>query len=191
MAAVSAPSLQDLGLACGGDVASANIALSRVALLHNVVCELLAVIEDVLGRDDAESYANMVAPPVADWIDTTYHRALGPDDFSVERLADVFADLTVRFGASHTVGRVTGDAIVVHSVAGLFGRFAAPCDAVTALASAVFARIAAENTGYARVEYLSAPGEPEGASIVLHFNETAAPTPSEHEYYRVGHTTFA
>ncbi|MEM8664969.1 MAG: methanogen output domain 1-containing protein, partial [Pseudomonadota bacterium] len=184
-------SLEGVALAPDVTVSQAEIGLDTLTFMKMVLTEFAGALEEVVGPEETAGYVNGVASNVADWLNATYHNALGPELFTVERIAHVLADLRTRIDGTYTVRSVSADKIVLANAPGLFGAGAEGTHALCQMSATVFGRFAAENTGYARIEH--APATDNAASscnVTIHFRQSDDLRPGEREYFRVDELHF-
>ncbi|WP_240484713.1 methanogen output domain 1-containing protein [Pseudoponticoccus marisrubri] len=165
----------------------ADLDLDADLFMRKMLRDLTGLLQDVVGLDEAEGYINSVGTSVGRWIEDKYRAEMGGQDLDPTRIAEVFVDLKRRIGGDFYVISVTDDCITLGNRACPFGDMAQGRDALCMMTSNVFGRIAADHTGYARVELHEtiARGDA-GCRIAIHLSpDGAGPSDGAREYFRL------
>ena len=163
-----------------------RIPLDRDLFLRKLLRELTGLLEDVVGTDEACGYISSVGSAMGTWIDEQYRTALDVDTLDIEQIAQVFVDLKGRIGGDFYVVSVDEARIVIGNRICPFGEFAFDRPSLCMMTSNVFGRIAADNTGYARVElHDTIATRAKECRIVVHLTPADGVEASEREYYKV------
>lgn len=152
-----------------------DIPLERDVFLRALMRELAGVLEDVVGLEEASGFVSVVGQNIGLWIDREYRKALSVDQLSREQVAQVLVDLKRRIQGDFYIIEQSDEKIVLGNRACPFGDKVIGRPSLCMMTSNVFGGIAAENTGYARVELQQtiARGD-EGCRVVVHLNPTTA-----------------
>jgi predicted ArsR family transcriptional regulator len=158
------------------DVAGANIPLERDVFLRALLRELAGTLQDVVGIEEATGYISLVGAAIGRQIDVAYKAALQIDRLDRAQVAEVLVDLKRRIEGRFSVVEETDDRIVFANTQCPFGDYVEGRPSLCMMTSNVFGYIAAENTGYARVdiEESIANGSP-GCRVVVYLKPKAAP----------------
>lgn len=149
--------------------------LERDRFLRELVGELAQTLEDVVGREEAAGFINIVGQHVAEWLDTPYREAYGVDALDAEQLANVLVDLKRRIQGGFTIEECTPERIVLVNSQCPFGANVKGRESLCMMTSTVFGTLAAENLGYAKVEVDRAIARGDtGCRVVLYLRETEA-----------------
>ena len=177
---VSTPDNMDSG------IGTKEIGLDRDVFFRTMLRELSGTIVAVVGAEEAAGYVAVVGGTMGDWINRLYHEELGPADFDMETLAEIFIDLKRRLDGGFYVRSIGEDRIVLGNTRCPFGKSVTDRPALCMMTSNVFGRIGADNFGYARVglERTIARGDPE-CEITIEFKPRRGVSPDEKEYYRL------
>ncbi|UWQ22947.1 methanogen output domain 1-containing protein [Jannaschia sp. W003] len=169
-----------------GEVAAVEIALDRDVFFRRMLRELAGTIEAIVGVREASGYVAAVGAAMGDWINAAYHAEMGPEDFDLKTVAEVFVDLKRRIDGGFYVESVAHDQIVLGNTRCPFGDDVHGRPSLCMMTSNVFGRIAADNLGYARVQLDAtiARGDPR-CMIVVHLVPREGVRPDEREYFRV------
>ena len=163
-----------------------RIPLDRDLFLRKLLRELTGLLEDVVGTEEACGYISSVGSAMGSWIDEQYRTALDVETLNVEQIAQVFVDLKGRIDGDFYVISVDSDRIVIGNRSCPFGEFAFDRPSLCMMTSNVFGRIAADNTGYARVELeRTIATRAKECRIVVHLTPADGLDATEREFYKV------
>lgn len=163
-----------------------DIDLDADIFMRKMLRELTGLLEDVVGDDEAQGFINSVGAAMGEWIDRKYTEKLGAQHLDPEQIASIFVDLKRRIGGDFYIVSVDDEKIVVGNRRCPFGKMAEGRDALCMMTSNVFGRIAADRTGYARVDLCKtiARGD-DGCLIVVDLKPDGTRSPDAREYYGI------
>lgn len=163
----------------------ANFDLNRDIFLRQLVRELAGTLEKVVGLEAAEGYISTVGGAIGQWIDREYKDALDVRSLTPEQVGQVCVDLKKRIDGDFFLISADEDKLVFGNRRCPFGEAVKDRPSLCMMTSNVFGRIAADNTGYARVELHEtiARGHP-GCHVVVHLKPIGDAPTNEREYYR-------
>ncbi len=130
----------------------ADVPLNRDVFLRNLIRELSATLEDVVGLKEAAGFISVVGQNIGDQIDRDYRAGLGVSHLSRQQVSQVLVDLKRRIQGDFYVIEETEQKIVLGNRACPFGEKVQGRTSMCMMTSNVFGAIAAENLGYAKVE---------------------------------------
>jgi predicted ArsR family transcriptional regulator len=164
------------------------VPLDRDIFMRSLLRELAGTLEDVVGLDEATGFISVVSQRVGEQIHEQYKTALGAEQFSRERLAEILVDLKRRIGADFYIIEHSDEKIVLGNRACPFGEKIVGRPSLCMMTSNVFGVIAADNLGYAKVsvEKAIARGD-NGCRVVIYLRASPqAEAAVGREYYQ-GH----
>lgn len=126
--------------------------LERDVFLRTLLRHLTGALEDVVGVRDASGFVSIVGQRMGDELGAEYKRALGVERLRAEQLGAVLVDLKRRIGGDFRVVEETDERIVFANGACPFGDKVAGRPSLCMMTSNVFGSIAADTTGYAKVD---------------------------------------
>lgn len=135
-----------------GAIAGADVDLARDTFVLKLLRELTGAMETVVGTEEASAYLSQVGGVIGSWLNAAYHGELGPADFDVPTVAQIFVDLKARIDGDFYVMRIEPDRITLGNRRCPFGDYVKGRTPLCMMTSNVFGRIGADNFGYARVE---------------------------------------
>ena len=138
------------------EVSNARIPLNQDRFLRQLLGNLAEAIQDVAGLEQAEGLVSIVGQKIGDEINAGYRSALAAPALDKAQIAAVLVDLKRRIGGDFYVIEQDDDKIVLGNWRCPFGRYVEGRPALCMMTSNVFGVIAAENTGYARVDITEA-----------------------------------
>ena len=160
--------------------------LDRDLFFRRMLRELSGTIEGIVGLEQATGYVAAVGSSIGDWLNAAYHANMGPEDFDLDTVAQIFVDLKNRIEGGFSIESVSADRIVLLNDSCPFGNDVVGRPSLCMMTSNVFGRIAADNLGYARVALVEtiAEGDPR-CRIVVHLVPLEDASADEREYYRL------
>jgi predicted ArsR family transcriptional regulator len=163
--------------------AEANVPLNRDLFLRNLISQLAATLEDVVGLSDAEGYISVVGGAVGTEINASYRDALGKPVLDRDQVSDVLVDLKRRIGGGFFVLEEGPTRIVLGNTECPFGRFVEGRPSLCMMTSNVFGSITASNLGFARVaiEEAIARGD-RGCRVVVEL-DPSTPLDNSRDYF--------
>ncbi|SOE00790.1 methanogen output domain 1-containing protein [Caenispirillum bisanense] len=166
------------------EAAEAAVDLDRDGFVRQLVSQLAATLEDVVGLEGAAGYISVVGAAMGRDIDARYKLALGTDRLDRRQVADVLVDLKRRIHGDFYVVEEDEIRIVFGNRACPFGDRVVGRPSLCMMTSNVFGYIAAENQGYARIELTEtiARGHA-GCRVVVHLVPEDDPDPDAREYF--------
>ncbi len=126
--------------------------LERDVFLRTLLRHLSGALEDVVGVRDASGFISIVGQRMGDELGAEYRRALGLERIPPEQLGAVLVDLKRRIGGEFRVVEQTEDRIVLAARTCPFGDKVVGRPSLCMMTSNVFGSIAAESTGFAKVD---------------------------------------
>lgn len=169
----------------GGAVEQAPVSLDRDVFLRTLIGEVAAVLQDVVGLDEASGYISVVGQRIGDQIDQQYRAALRVTHLDRDQVAAVLVDLKRRIQGDFYIVEATPEKIVLGNRACPFAEKVLDRPALCMMTSNVFGVIAAENLGFAKVsiEQAIAQRHPE-CRVVVYLTPEAAAEADGREYFR-------
>ncbi len=118
------------------------------------------------------------------WIEEQYREASGRDQLNPEEIARVLVDLKARINGDFYIIELTPERIVLGNRRCPFGEMVRDRPSLCMMTSNVFGRVAADNTGYARVDLQEtiARGDP-GCRVVVDLKPADDVAVDGREYY--------
>jgi predicted ArsR family transcriptional regulator len=152
-------------------VSASNIPLERDMFLRGLLRELAGSLQDIVGLHEASGYISVVGAAVGKQIDGMYKQALKVEKLDRQQIAAVLVDLKRRIQGKFYVIEENENHIIFGNSECPFGDYVKGRPSLCMMTSNVFGYIAAENSGYARVEIQNsiAAGDP-GCRVVVHLN---------------------
>lgn len=149
------------------------VPLERDGFLRDMLRGLSGTLEQVVGLEEAAGFISVVGRDIGHRIDRDYRTALGVERLDVDQLAGVLVDLKRRIQGDFYVLEVTDERIVLGNRRCPFEDRVADRPSLCMMTSNVFGVIAAENTGYARVDLEETIAEgASGCRVVIHLTPT-------------------
>lgn len=166
-------------------VCQLTVELNADLFLRTLIRELSGTLEDVVGVEDASGFISVVGNHMGDAINDEYRKSLAVDNIAKGQLADVLVDLNRRINGDFYVISQDDEKIVLGSRRCPFGDKVKDKHSLCMMTSSVFGKIAAENTGYARVDIEKTIAEraPE-CRVVIYFNADLSNSEKGREYYK-------
>ncbi len=164
-------------------IADADFVLERDVFLRSLLRELSGTLQDIVGLQEASGYISVVGAAIGRQIDSHYKRALQIDRLTRPQLTEVLVDLKRRIQGDFYVIEESDERIVFGNAKCPFGEYVEGRPSLCMMTSNVFGYIAAENTGYAKVEIEEsiALGSP-GCRVVVNLNPSSS-SESGREYF--------
>ena len=134
------------------EIKNARIPLNQDRFLRQLLGYLAESIQDVAGLEQAEGLVSIVGQKIGDEINAGYRSALDVPRLDKAQVAAVLVDLKRRIGGDFYVIEQDEERILLGNWRCPFGRYVEGRPALCMMTSNVFGVIAAENSGYARVE---------------------------------------
>lgn len=165
-----------------------EIAIDGSSFVRRLLNELVDVLQDVVGSQEARGFIAIVGARIGDSFNAAYRLAVGDRDLEESEVADAMVDLKRRIGGDFYVMQLGEDEILLGNRRCPFGDSVRGRPALCMMTSNVFGRIAAENLGYAKVSVEEAFATGEQRCIVRVMLEGSAKTDTSpgREYFRVG-----
>jgi len=152
----------------------------RDAFLRELVSELAATLQDVVGMEEAEGFVKIVGLRIGQAINEDYSSADDPE-WSKEELADVLVDLKAKINGGFSVESIEEDRIVLVNSRCPFGPAVLGKPALCRMTSSVFGQIASSHFDYANVEITEALARGDGrCRVVIGFKPAVAGQESTH-----------
>ena len=133
-------------------VHGADIDLRREGFMHEIVCELVSALEDVVGEEEAAGFVSLVGQRMGERIDADYRKALGVERLNAPSVGAALVDLKNRIDGGFRLVKQTEQQIVLENGACPFGNQVQGRHSLCMMTSNVFGTLVAENLGYARVD---------------------------------------
>ena len=118
------------------------------SIMLELILDLAAVVEENVGLEDAEGFIAMMGARTGRAMDAHYREAAGVDALDPRQIAEALVDLKRRIRGGFSIESVTDDRIVLVNDRCPFGGQSTSLCMIT---SNLFGRIAADNSGYARI----------------------------------------
>ena len=145
-----------------------DIGLDRDLFLREALNELSAMLDEIVGHDEADRFFRAVAQSLGERLEGRYRRALQLDRLPRALLARVLVDVKRRIGGDFRVIEDGGDRIVLGNRACPFGDQVRGRPSLCMMTSGVLGTIVAESQGCARVtlERTIARGDPQCRVVI-------------------------
>ncbi|MGH1361099.1 MAG: methanogen output domain 1-containing protein [Burkholderiaceae bacterium] len=157
-----------------------TISRDRDQFLRELIHELAGVLEETVGLDEAEGFVAMVGNRIGEQMDMEYRSASNATVMSVEQLAAALVDLKRRIQGGFSIEHLDQTRITLVNTRCPFERHIEGRTSLCMMTSNVFGRIAANNTGYARVNLLQTIAKGDSrCRVVIDFDEG----PDGREYF--------
>ena len=140
--------------------------IERDDFFRSILRELSGTLEDVVGLDEAIGFISMVGASLGDQINQNYKAALDTQRLSLDDMVAVLVDLKKRIGGDFYLISMDEERIVLGNRFCPFGEKVADRPSLCMMTSNVFGRIAAQNSGYARVALDETIARGDGRCIV-------------------------
>ncbi|MEZ5824407.1 MAG: methanogen output domain 1-containing protein [Geminicoccaceae bacterium] len=132
--------------------ANAPISRDRDHFLRELLRELMSILEDTVGLEEAEGFIALVGGRVGQVMDEEYRSANGRRKLDRQTVAHALVDLKRRINGGFAIERVDDEKIVLVNTACPFAEHVEGRKSLCMMTSNVFGRISANNLGYARVD---------------------------------------
>lgn len=132
-------------------IAKLEVAIDRDIFLRNLVRELSATLEDVVGLDEASGFISIVGQHIAEWMGQEYKDALQQDRLTATQITDVLIDLKKRIQGDFYVISEDDHLITLGNRQCPFEEKVIGHPSMCMMTSNVFGTITAENLGYSKV----------------------------------------
>lgn len=165
-----------------------DVPLDRDIFLRTLIRELSAVLEDVVGLQEAAGFISVVGHRMGDQMDADYRAALQVERLSREQVGEALVDLKRRIHGDFYIIEESDDKIVLGNRACPFEDKVIGRPSMCMMTSNVFGSIAARNLGYAKVELQEtiAEGHP-GCRVVVYLKPTDESAEAKgREYFDTG-----
>ncbi|MCK7612162.1 methanogen output domain 1-containing protein [Roseibium sediminicola] len=155
-----------------------TIPLEKTDFFNQVINELSGALQEIVGLNEAEGFITLVASRIGEKINQDYKSALNLDHIPRDLLPNVLVDLKRRIEGRFSIEYEDDKVIVLRNTRCPFGDRVMGRPALCMMTTNVFGRIAADSTGYARVdiEKAIAKGDSE-CRVTVHL----APAPEHDE----------
>lgn len=165
-------------------VRDAAVALDSNSFLREVIHDLGRTVSDFMGPETAAACVSAIGARLGEVIDHDYRKALRIRNFDWRHLAAVLEDLKRRIEGGFSIVSADPDKIVLVNDSCPFGREVIGQPAMCMMTSSVFGRVAANNSGYAKVELAEtiADGD-KRCRIVVHLSLTDEAAKAEGREY--------
>ncbi|MGK0266072.1 MAG: putative ArsR family transcriptional regulator [Maricaulis sp.] len=131
---------------------SLPISRDRDQFLRELIRELAATLEEVVGLDEAEVFISVVGNRIGDMMNAEYRELTQTERLDIEQTSAALVDLKRRIDGGFSVESVDEEELVLVNTRCPFGQDVIGHRSLCMMTSNVFGRIAADNNGYARVE---------------------------------------
>ena len=156
------------------DFSELDIGRDRDRFLREILRELTGLLEDVVGREDAEGFLSVIGARLGNRMNEEYRAHLGKEQLSVQEVAAAMVDLKRRIDGGFSVESIEGDEIVLVNDRCPFGEFVEGRTSLCMMTQNVFGRIAAENRDYAQVRITEAIARGDTrCRVVVRFTRTS------------------
>lgn len=166
----------------------ADIPFDGASFTRRLLHELVDVLQDVIGPQEARGFVAVVGARLGDAFNAAYRRAAGKPVLSREEVAEAVVDLKRRVGGDFYVIEQTDETIVLGNRRCPFGDSVQGRPSLCMMTSNVFGRLTAENLGYAKVSVEEAFARGDRRCLVRIALENAKDLERlpGREYFRVG-----
>ena len=165
-----------------------SLPLDRDLFFRKMIRSFAKNLEETVGLDEASGYVALVGSEIGEWIESQYIHSANKQHFEPTEIANMMVDLKRRIGGDFHVVSVDDERIVLGNHKCPFDDLAIGRPSLCRMTSNVFGRIAANQTGYARVELgdTIANGA-DGCVITIHLEQPGAEDEATeaHEFFRV------
>ncbi len=159
--------------------------LTKDIFLRQLLRDLAGTLEEVVGLPEAEGFVSVVGSSIGATLDKAYRQALQVDYLDQSTLGQVLVDLKRRVDGDFRVIHEDATTLVLANRRCPFGDKVLNRPSLCMLTSSLFGTIAAENTGYARVEVIDAIARGNtGCTIAIHFVPAPQSDERGHEYFK-------
>lgn len=156
-------------------ISEIDLPLDRDVFLRNLLGELSATLETIVGMDEAAGFISLVGQHIGDWMNAEYRKALQSEHLNLEQIKDVLVDLKARIQGGFTIESADQSKIVLTNTHCPFADKVIGRPSLCMMTSNVFGTITAENLGYAQVnlEETIAQGS-SGCRVVIYLDSEDA-----------------
>lgn len=164
-----------------------DLELDRDEFVRRVLRELTGLLQDVVGREDAEGFVSVAGRALGADLDARYRAALGLQRFDRDQVAAILVDLKRRIQGGFRLVSVDDQRIELVNDTCPFAEHVDGRPALCMMTSNVFGHLVSTHLGYARVEIREAIAEGHGrCHVLVHLTPDAAA--SGRAYLRVEDT---
>lgn len=155
------------------------------SFMRSVIRELAGILEQSVGKREAEAYVNYVGLVLGRSIDGVYREAFATEKLTLEQVAAALVDLKARIDGQFSVVSIDDERIELVNAKCPFGDKVIGRPSLCRMTANVFGSVAAENVGYARVqiEEAIARGDPRCRVIVSLKRTDGATLPEGTEFF--------
>lgn len=125
---------------------------NRDRFTRELLRELVEVLEDAVGLEEAGGFVNLVGGRLATRMDREYREAAAVERLDRHQVAAAMVDLKRRIDGGFRVESIDEKSIVLTNSTCPFGSHVAGRESLCMMTSSSFGRIAADNLGYAKVD---------------------------------------
>jgi predicted ArsR family transcriptional regulator len=136
----------------GGPVGPADPTQDRDRFLREMVAGLAETLEGAVGLRQAEGMVGLVAARIARVVDRQERRRVGAEALDRHQVAAALVELKRRIEGGFEIVAVEEDRIELANTRCPFGAPVRGREALCAMTTGVFGRLAADNLGFARVD---------------------------------------
>lgn len=163
-----------------------DVPFDRDLFFRKMIRSFAKSLEETVGLDEASGYVALVGSEIGQWLEDEYKRSERKDNFTTQEIAEVLVDLKNRIGGDFFVISVDEDSIVLGNRTCPFGELAEGRPSLCRMTSNVFGRIAANQTGYARVDLHETIARGHDACrVTISLKPDAGEEALDHEFFRV------
>ena len=157
----------------------------RDQFLRELLRELVGVLQDIVGLEDAEGYISIVGSRIGKLMNQEYREMTNSDRLDHKQVAAAMVDLKQRIQGGFRIESINEEAIILSNTRCPFGTYVEGRPAMCMMTSNVFGRIAADNLGYAAVSIENAIARGDsGCRVVISLTEKKSDASSHvREYY--------
>jgi predicted ArsR family transcriptional regulator len=143
-----------------------DVELERDGFVRQLIGELAAVLQDVIGSDEASGFVSLVGRTMGRDLGARYRQALGGKRLGRDEVESVLVDLKRRIQGGFSVQESTPERLTLVNHRCPFGEAVEGRPALCMMTSNVFGTITSENLGYARVHIEEAIARGDGRCLV-------------------------
>jgi predicted ArsR family transcriptional regulator len=160
---------------------------SRNIFFEKLILGLSNTLQEVIGLKESSGFIAVVGAQLGDYINRVYRSAYGKAVLNRKEVSDTLIDLKKRIGGGFFIIEESEDTIVLGNDKCPFGKDVNGQPALCMMTSSVFGRIAAENTGYAKVAIEKAIAKGDGhCHVIVHLSRRDAENTEGIEYFGRG-----
>jgi len=163
-----------------------SVSLEKTDFFNQVINELSGAIQEIVGLSEAEGFITLVASRIGEKINDDYKSALRLEQIPRDYLPEVLVDLKRRIEGQFSVEYEDDEVIILRNTRCPFGDKVHGRPALCMMTTNVFGRIAADSTGYARVDVdkAIARGDTE-CRVIIHLTPAADQDERSKEFFKV------